>query len=248
MPIQREIVGPQHGGTITSHAAGITQGTLEFAVGQAHDIQSMFARMGAGQMEFDVEETTQILQTIEQSQYDQIAYLEDMTLNAFSVDRTDDTYQSYRSGTSTCLAVGSLAVGGYGVAKAGYQAMRYARAASNISWSQLFRRSFFGKRTPKNQLGHVFPENPNDLLSHLPRDRRGHIYPTENVRIRPEKHALDVGEIYNPRHNGQHYHVEVRTNPTKSWKNENYVSKIKPEGYTTRSGTGFLPGEQIPKY
>ena len=128
MPIQREIVGPQHGGTITSHAAGITQGTLEFAVGQAHDIQSMFARMGAGQMEFDVEETTQILQTIEQSQYDQIAYLEDMTLNAFSVDRTDDTYQSYRSGTSTCLAVGSLAVGGYGVAKAGYQIIKIKRA------------------------------------------------------------------------------------------------------------------------
>jgi len=59
-----------------------------------------------------------------------------------------------------------------------------------------------------------FPENPKDLLKELPRDAKGHIYPSNNLRIRPEKHSLNLGEIYSPRHHGQHYHIETRFDPS----------------------------------
>ncbi|ADI37990.1 hypothetical protein wcw_0622 [Waddlia chondrophila WSU 86-1044] len=36
----------------------------------------------------------------------------------------------------------------------------------------------------------VFPENPKNLLSDLPRDAKGHIYASDNIRIRPEQHLL----------------------------------------------------------
>lgn len=42
----------------------------------------------------------------------------------------------------------------------------------------------------------VFPENPDNLLPELERDRRGRIHPADNIRIRPEKHDMDEGETY----------------------------------------------------
>jgi hypothetical protein len=66
--------------------------------------------------------------------------------------------------------------------------------------------SQFGKKRVNNW---KFPENPNELLSELPRDRKGRIFPCDKIRIRPEKHAMGPNEVYNPRHHGQHYHVEV---------------------------------------
>ncbi|MDF2549696.1 MAG: hemolysin [Chlamydiales bacterium] len=90
-----------------------------------------------------------------------------------------------------------------------------------------------------------FPENPADLMPDLPRDQKGHIYPSDNLRIRPEKHPMQPGETYNPRHHGQHYHVETRKGPSGSWKNDNKVI-IKPKDYEPGQGTGFLPGEDFP--
>ncbi|QPJ62212.1 MAG: hypothetical protein G3M70_10155 [Candidatus Nitronauta litoralis] len=91
-----------------------------------------------------------------------------------------------------------------------------------------------------------FPENPDDLLPDLPRDAKGRIYPSDKVRIRPEKHPVKPGETYSPRHHGQHYHVETRTDPTKSWNNKNNTTKVKPPEYQRGEGTGFLPGEKFP--
>jgi hypothetical protein len=91
-----------------------------------------------------------------------------------------------------------------------------------------------------------FPSDPADLLPDLPRDAKGRIYPNDYTRIRPEQHPLQPGETFHPRHHGQHYHVEVRIDPTKSWNNSNNVVKIKPPGYTPGEGTGFIPGEQFP--
>lgn len=91
-----------------------------------------------------------------------------------------------------------------------------------------------------------FPENPEDLLSELPRDPRGNIKTADNVSIRPEKHDMKPGETYNPRHHGQHYHVETRRDPSKSnWKSEN-VEIIIPHNYYDGMGTGFLPVEVFP--
>ncbi len=92
----------------------------------------------------------------------------------------------------------------------------------------------------------IFPDNPDDLLPDLPRDAKGRIYTSDRVRIRPEQHSLKPGETYAPRHHGQHYHVETRADPSKSWNNKNNVTKIKPDNYQVGHGTGFLPGEKFP--
>ena len=95
---------------------------------------------------------------------------------------------------------------------------------------------------PKN----VFPKNADDLLSELPRDSKGFIYPNSKTRIRPESHHLKPGETYAPRHHGQHYHVEIRKDVNKSFNNKKNVIKVKPDDYVPGEGTGFLPGEPFP--
>ncbi len=107
----------------------------------------------------------------------------------------------------------------------------------------------------KNNAGNKFPSDPNDLLPEIPRKAKvkangstsQEIYTSDNLRIRAETHPLEPGEIYNPRHHGQHYHVEKRLDPNKSWNNKNNVEKVYPPGYTPGSGTGFIPGEDFPK-
>ena len=104
---------------------------------------------------------------------------------------------------------------------------------------------------PKN----VFPENPDDLLPEIPRNKvtkangttSQTIQTSDNIRIRAEQHPLLPGETYNPRHHGVHYHVEYKVDPTKSWNNKNNVKKWYPEGYTPGAGSGFIPGETFPE-
>lgn len=91
-----------------------------------------------------------------------------------------------------------------------------------------------------------FPDNPVDLLKELPRDRKGRIYPNDNLRIRPEQHSFKQGDSFNPRHHDQHYHVETRRNPQGSWENYDNIEILKPPGYQSGEGTGFLPGEFFP--
>ena len=50
-----------------------------------------------------------------------------------------------------------------------------------------------------------FPKNPKDLLPGVLRDRKGYIYASDKIRIKPEQHSLQNGEVYNHRHHGQHY-------------------------------------------
>ena len=92
----------------------------------------------------------------------------------------------------------------------------------------------------------VFPENPDDLLPELERDKRGHIFPADNLKIRPEKHPMKPGETFNPRHHGQHYHIESKRDVKKSWKNNDNIEIIKPNNYKPKTGTGFIPGENFP--
>ena len=104
---------------------------------------------------------------------------------------------------------------------------------------------------PKN----VFPENPDDLLPEIPRNKATKangttsqtIQTSDNIRIRAEQHPLLPSETYNPRHHGVHYHVEYKVDPTKSWNNKNNVKKWYPEGYTPGAGSGFIPGEPFPE-
>ena len=104
---------------------------------------------------------------------------------------------------------------------------------------------------PKN----VFPENPDDLLPEIPRNKATKangttsqtIQTSDNIRIRAEQHPLLPSETYNPRHHGVHYHVEYKVDPTKSWNNKNNVKKWYPEGYTPGAGSGFILGEPFPE-
>lgn len=80
----------------------------------------------------------------------------------------------------------------------------------------------------------------------MERDEKRRIKTADNIKVRPEKHPLKRGEIYNPRHHGQHYHIHTRRNPKdKSNDNEN-IEIIKPPNYKPKAGTGFLPGETFP--
>jgi RHS repeat-associated protein len=75
--------------------------------------------------------------------------------------------------------------------------------------------------------------------------------PNSNTRIRHESHpeGLKAGDPgYNPRHHGEHYHVETKPNDL-SWgqaQRQGKITKAKPAGYTPGSGTGFLEGEPLP--
>ena len=105
--------------------------------------------------------------------------------------------------------------------------------------------------TPKN----VFPDNPDDLLPEIPRNKvikdngtaSQVIQTSDSIRIRAEQHTLLPGETYNPRHHGVHYHVEYKADSTKSWNNKKNIKKWYPEGYTPGAGSGFIPGESFPK-
>lgn len=75
--------------------------------------------------------------------------------------------------------------------------------------------------------------------------------PNSSTKIRHESHphGLKPGDAgYNPRHHGEHFHVETKPN-NMSWKQakkQGQLLKSKPQGYTPRSGTGFLTGEKFP--
>jgi len=69
----------------------------------------------------------------------------------------------------------------------------------------------------------------------------------ESMRIRAEVHPFEPGDTYNPRHHGQHYHLEIRLDANKSWNNPKNVIKIYPPNYKKGGGSGFTHGEKIPK-
>ena len=96
------------------------------------------------------------------------------------------------------------------------------------------------------ELKNVFPKNPAKFLPNAIRDKKGYIYASDKIRIKPHKHPLKAGDIYNPRHHGQHYHVEIRTDVSRSWRNENCTYYLKPDNYKNGMGTGFIPGELFP--
>lgn len=101
----------------------------------------------------------------------------------------------------------------------------------------------------------IFPENMDDFLPEIERTTSiksngtisQKIYTSDSIRIRAEKHSLLDGEIYNPRHHGTHYHVEQRIDINKSWNNPKNIRKIYPQAYAKGKGSGFLPGEELPR-
>jgi hypothetical protein len=102
-----------------------------------------------------------------------------------------------------------------------------------------------------------FSQNPNDLSKIIGVDpkvtstqhgiTRMVCEPNNNTRIGYESHPDDSG-TFNPRHHGEHYHIEIKPDNL-TWnqaKRQNAVQKVKPEDYKSGHGTGFLPGEKYP--
>jgi hypothetical protein len=115
---------------------------------------------------------------------------------------------------------------------------RVSRTTENISLPKFNKPSIAEKTT--------FPNNPKDFLPNAYRDKKGYIYASDKIRIKPEKHSIQSTDMYNPRHHDQHYHVEVRLDTSRSWNRKESNYYLKPNDYSKGSGTGFLPGENFP--
>ena len=146
---------------------------------------------------------------------------------------------------ASTIPVAGLAVGG---AKLAHKAAKAAKYGDEVVEA--------GKK-----IKNVFPENPNDLTKILGVNPRKTLTkdgtekmvwnPNANTRIRYESHPGNVTQgisSYNPRHHGNHYHVETKADGI-SWsraKKEGSLNKVKPNDYFLGMGTGFLPGEYFP--
>ncbi|UDN37462.1 VENN motif pre-toxin domain-containing protein [Proteus sp. NMG38-2] len=113
------------------------------------------------------------------------------------------------------------------------------------------------KQAELNSSLNKFPLNPHELTEFLdvkPKisttqhgTTRMFWEPNANTRIRYESHPGDSGP-FNPRHHGEHYHIEIKPNNL-TWnqaKKQNAIQKVKPENYEVGHGTGFLPNERHP--
>ena len=190
--------------------------------------------------------------SLERSRDEQLSLARQQTEAQFAIDPEDRVYQRTYEAAHWTLAIGSFFIPVAGQEKAGAAliakvAPRLVRGASRVVRAA---RRIFGKGESPSKQDETsqfrFPENPNDLLPELPRDDKGHIYPNEVTRIRPEQHPLKAGESYCPRHHGQHYHIDIRINSSKGWNKKGNTYKLKPVEYESGQGTGFLPGETFP--
>ena len=108
----------------------------------------------------------------------------------------------------------------------------------------------------------AFPADPNDFTKQLgippvkvartPDGTTRMVWePNANTRIRFESHpeSLSSGNPgFNPRHHGEHYHVELKPDGV-TWgqaQRRGVITKNYPSGYSPGMGTGFLPGESFP--
>ncbi|WP_321845470.1 RHS repeat-associated core domain-containing protein [Paraburkholderia bannensis] len=110
-------------------------------------------------------------------------------------------------------------------------------------------------------LTNTFSSNPDDMTKVLGVDpkigttpdgtSRYTWFPNSNTRIRYESHPEGLcpcNKGFNPRHHGEHYHVETKPDGL-SWgqaARRGQITKSLPDGYTPGSGTGFTPGENFP--
>ncbi len=107
----------------------------------------------------------------------------------------------------------------------------------------------------------LFPNNPHDftrqigiepITSMTQHGTKRFIWePNSNTKIRFESHPEDLTSEdphFNPRHHGEHYHVEIKPSQM-SWTEairRKALKKCKPVRYQIGQGTGFLAGESYP--
>jgi hypothetical protein len=143
----------------------------------------------------------------------------------------------------------------YGAKKV-WRDLDHGAAKAHASAPRMVPATKAGDFAPNSRSIGRFPAEPDDLTKVLGVDpkvsttqhgtRRYLWEPNSNTRIRFESHP-DAG-TFNPRHHGEHYHIEIRPRNV-SWnqaKKKGLITKVKPEDYIPGHGTGHLPGELFP--
>ena len=105
------------GSDIKSAICGVSQGVVDFVVGSIHDLQTAATYIGSVDLDIHLQERSQIIKAIEQSQANQMDTIEGWMMDMLSIDESDTVYHSFRSTATTGLEIGSLIAGGYGAVK-----------------------------------------------------------------------------------------------------------------------------------
>lgn len=103
------------GSGLKSRVGGIAHGAADFVLLSLYDLQTSAIYMGSDEMNID--ERTDMIEVIEQSQTEQMASIDDFLMDILYMDASDPVYQNYRSRTTIGLEVASLISGGYGLVK-----------------------------------------------------------------------------------------------------------------------------------
>jgi hypothetical protein len=87
----------------------------------------------SAEMDFTQQQKNTMLSSVRIAQASQIASIDNRMLNVLSADRSDTTYQNARFYTTTGLELGSLAYGGYALAKGALGLGRLFKAPSQVA-------------------------------------------------------------------------------------------------------------------
>jgi len=98
-----------------SAAKGIIGGTVDFGLNTLHSYQDLALHIGIRETEFAVHERFAMMHDVAQSQAARQDFVGEATMRALSVSPSNGIYQTFRSGTTTTLEIGTLATGAYGL-------------------------------------------------------------------------------------------------------------------------------------
>lgn len=134
---------------------GSMHGVVDFAMDYLHSWESSFFHLGASDLDITFLEKMHMTNSFLQSQEDRTAYIDQGISRKLSVDLTDPTYSSFRSGSKTTCEIGSLIIGGYGAVRglAGvYKLSRISTQAVRIAESALIESSYINKNILNNKI------------------------------------------------------------------------------------------------
>ena len=108
-------------------------GVVDFVIGSIHDLQTAAVYIGSSELDVSLHERCDMIEAVEQSQVNQMNFIEDALMDMMSIDASDSIYQSFRSKTTLGLEVSSLVAGGYGAVKGVMAFNKLARIPGQVS-------------------------------------------------------------------------------------------------------------------
>lgn len=102
---------------LRSTMQGIYHGAMDFSLNCLHDLQLGAAYLGAPDWDMSLEDRMRMMESVSASHIRQRARIDGWVRSTLSIDASDEVYQSFRSGTTRGLEIGSLLFGGYGVVR-----------------------------------------------------------------------------------------------------------------------------------